>query len=1292
MRPPPSSFFVVGIVIVFIASCAVEEYPNLTNPQTEIASPPTDAGRAPDVQTGPRFCTQTRAESLPARLTAMSTAVSSQASDVVLVSDLFAQFQTACGLCHGSINSMGGFQIATADQFTLSYIQKENVLSHITSNIACPFPFDSTNPQEPMPPCGQPNAMPYSKRSADDEIRQFAVLLQQWIAAGGPASFTPAQAGAGASGDGGADGGASASSFAMSPTTGNTMTNIGNCVPSQGLVGIEETKSAALDAMFAAAVSKPGGTPAQVLGLPEKLSETDLFTLDSETLAQYGVIAYAPGYPLWSDNAGKLRYVRVPRGKSIQFNKTTQQFEIPANTRFYKTFVKQIADTDGSYRYRKIETRLIVSRPDQNNADGTAAAQTALFGTYKWRDDESEADLVENLLYSGAPFPDQVLSYNTDEQLAADILKGQPADPELALLDGNALRHYAIPSSQRCVQCHMGSPSESFVLGFTPLQINRRPTGVGGTIEAAGPDELTQFQRFIDYGVITGIDSLAEVHPLEQSQGSRTPRNEQELLAQSYMLGNCAHCHNPRGYPTTIQPLLKDALDFLPSATGGGIFQFPLERYSPDIFRGRTGTTQIPFITPGLMDLPRVDLVTGAPSADVFIGAVTASESGQTVNYSAFAPWRSLIYRNVDSAFTYEDDLALFPHMPMNTPGFDPRAKQILSDWMVSIPAVRKNPDLAEYAFYSGPSGGVKPQGGTLPDTAVQPYVEVAPGDPRYDSAVSAANQRLIVLHTGMNASVPPPVNTYVRYADPGDTSDILAPTVSEDPTCHPTPPSGAFSGGVSLGALPFVEHPHWVVTDLSQPVGYTPRRADWATVLVSGATPAQPPSCNSGSSVQDAYNDQLDVVALDQAVTLDDAFVSFATAPRPMGLWLQKAGCKFSATTGPAVGSFQAPNRPHWMDYTGGLGGNPVVPPPANAPVYQETAGAEVFKMVCINCHGKRADSNGFIAQNLALLTGGLARVADFHDGLFGPASSPGSNMHLAFGSQALPANAGADWTGLRDEDRAARYMAWMALGGTEIVIPSNVLQIVGVTPVLGVPRQLGATSANMLSAAKELCASLLGPRTSGGASLSFALQPGTAYLDQGALIVPPGSSAAPPSPLIPTNGDAELWLRLCTQSNPSPVHVIRYLGGTDAAVESAIDEASGEINVQAGAVPGLVSAEAYAATGAAVGDENGGQILPGLAADGGVTDNWPQWPWCLNAGSQTVPSNVPVCPTAVSTLITQCQTDPTTPGCIDNTAANRWAVRGAMNAGFSVFLYVQSLETMTSPPPDYNQCELLQ
>ena len=163
----------------------------------------------------------------------------------------------------------------------------------------------------------------------------------------------------------------------------------------------------------------------------------------------------------------------------------------------------------------------------------------------------------------------------------------------------------------------MGSPSQSFVLGFNPLQINRRPVGVGGVSFETGPDELTQLQRLMDLGVVTGIDSPNDVLPLELSEGTRAPRNDYELTAQGYMLGNCGHCHNPRGYPSVLNPVLTDVLDFLPGPSGG-IFQFPLERYSPRIFRGVSGATPIPYVTPSLVDLPRTDPSSGDQMGDVF--------------------------------------------------------------------------------------------------------------------------------------------------------------------------------------------------------------------------------------------------------------------------------------------------------------------------------------------------------------------------------------------------------------------------------------------------------------------------------------------------------------------------------------------------------------------------------------------------------------------------------------------------------------------------------------------------
>ncbi len=1240
-----------------------------------MAPPAPSSNAGADAGPGPAYCLQTHAQSLPARLVAMS--ASAVTSNVVLVSDLFQRFIGVCGSCHGPAvdpPGQGGFQIVRSSDF--ASLMTASVLRHVTDAV-CPSAPSPASPDDAMPPCSSPNGGTYAQRPQEDSVRQLGDLLQQWLAAGSPNAFTPASASPGGDAGGAADAGG-VSPFVMTPQTGNAMTNLGNCVPSPGLMGVLESQAAALDAKFAAMTAKKSGTAADIIGLPEHLGDTDLVTLDSATLAQYGVIAYAPGYPLWSDNAGKLRHVRVPRGQSIHFDKTTQQFQIPPNTRFYKTFMKQIVDTDGSYRYRKIETRLIVSRPDQNNSDGTVT-QTALFGTYRWNDSESDAALVDTPLNDGLPFADTVLLYNTDEQLAAAILSTHPAAPETQLLNNHAARHYAIPSSQRCIQCHMGSPSQSFVLGFTPLQINRRPVGVGGVIEPTGPDELTQLQRLIDAGVVTGITTASDVLPLEQSQGGRTPRNAYELTAQGYVLGNCSHCHNPRGFPTVQNPVLNGVLDFLPSATGG-IFQFPLDRFSPRVGRGLTGTTSIPYITPSLVDLPKLDPQSGGQAPDWFIQAVEASD----VVWVDYAPWRSLIYRNVDSVFAYTDDFALFPHMPMNTPGYDPRAKQILSDWMVSIPAVRKHPDLVEYAYQidNQASDNV---GSPVVDTEPQPYVEVLPGDPGYDAAVSAAERRLDVLHGktspvkyGPSAMLDAGGALYSRYDDPGQTDDIIDPLVVEDPICHPIP-----AGDPTTGKTPLAEHPHWVSTDLTQvPGAWAPRQPNWPDVLVAQHPPPPNSGCSGVEGEAAAYEDQLQAIAMLPDVTFDQAapgqpsLRDFATTSVPFGLWQKQPGCNFSSQ--PTAGSFTGAQRPHWLD---------VVNPPPDAPVFQQTPGAAVFKIICINCHGPRADSNGRLAQNLATMTGGNALVADFRDGLFGPvgASADASNRHAVYSVPALLAALpsgdpppSAKWTdpSVTDDDRAARYMAWMGLGGTSVNIPIAVLEVVSITKVLDQVRTLNATqlSANMLSEAKALCMGLLGPGYSDASSAVFNAIDGQGYLD-----------AKPDHinrTLIPTNGDAELWLKLCSLNNPPPVHIFsakRY--GTSFSVP-AIQDYQYNFSITAGT---LIENSAYPA-GVPVGNERGGvdtALQPGN-----------EWPWCVDDSAAPpdqaalIAQSLPVCPPSVITAIQQCSTG--TAGCITTSDANRWAVRGAINAGFSVYQYVSSIESST-PPPDYNQCTLL-
>ncbi len=213
------------------------------------------------------------------------------------------------------------------------------------------------------------------------------------------------------------------------------------------------------------------------------------------------------------------------------------------------------------------------------------------------------------------------------------------------------------------------------------------------------------------------------------------------------MLGNCSHCHNPRGLPSVKEPLLADKLNFFPSEIGG-IFQFPLDRMSPVRFRGADQDISLPYITPSLYDLPRDDAPpksfcpqeeTGLPTLKCATGAPAW----------ILAPWRSLVYRNVETPFDYFEDFVPFPHMPMHSPGYDCRAPKIIGDWMVSIPAALIHPDKPDYAYK-----------GANANTDNQPYREITPDNPDYPSAVATARNRLDQYHASSRYNFCPPSYT----------------------------------------------------------------------------------------------------------------------------------------------------------------------------------------------------------------------------------------------------------------------------------------------------------------------------------------------------------------------------------------------------------------------------------------------------------------------------------------------------------------------------------------------------
>jgi uncharacterized repeat protein (TIGR03806 family) len=249
--------------------------------------------------------------------------------------------------------------------------------------------------------------------------------------------------------------------------------------------------------------------PAAVSGtLPTTLSGTGVFSTASSLTVKPGVVPFTVNNPLWSDNADKKRWVALPGSAKIGFN-ATGEFAWPGGTVLVKHF--EIPKTGGGVR--RLETRLLVLDAAGTNGYGV---------TYKWRADNSEADLV---VAGGA---DEVLS---------DV-SGSPT--------------WRYPSRDQCLQCH--TANAGFVLGPKTRQLNGTfayPTGRSDN-QLRTWNYLQMFTNRIDEGAIAGLRKLV---PITDTGASL------ETRVRSYLDSNCAGCHRPNGTGAAFDTRFDVAMD-----------------------------------------------------------------------------------------------------------------------------------------------------------------------------------------------------------------------------------------------------------------------------------------------------------------------------------------------------------------------------------------------------------------------------------------------------------------------------------------------------------------------------------------------------------------------------------------------------------------------------------------------------------------------------------------------------------------------------------------------------------
>ena len=241
---------------------------------------------------------------------------------------------------------------------------------------------------------------------------------------------------------------------------------------------------------------------------PAVLSATGAFTDVLNMVSAEGLIPYAPNSPLWSDAAVKSRWMAVPNDgppydASEQINfAPTGEWTFPDGTVFVKEF--DLIVNEQTQQKKRLETRLLV-----RDEDG------AVYGlTYKWRDDNSDADLLPDGLDEDVPI------------LGAD--------------GTTRIQTWHYPSRSECLFCH--NPPASYVLGLKTHQLN-------GSFTYPSSDRTDNQLRTLNHlGMLNPSVDEADIPTYLHSVHITDTTQPVQVRMRSWIDSNCSQCHRPGGY------------------------------------------------------------------------------------------------------------------------------------------------------------------------------------------------------------------------------------------------------------------------------------------------------------------------------------------------------------------------------------------------------------------------------------------------------------------------------------------------------------------------------------------------------------------------------------------------------------------------------------------------------------------------------------------------------------------------------------------------------------------------
>jgi hypothetical protein len=231
--------------------------------------------------------------------------------------------------------------------------------------------------------------------------------------------------------------------------------------------------------------TRTGATGSAEPTVPQRLSETGLYSEMASLIVDPRHRAFSPQYPLWSDGAQKRRWVSLPAGATIDV-RNVDAWSFPVGTRFWKEF---------AFGGRRVETRMLVK---------TGPTQWE-FASYVWNHAQTDAELAPPT--------------------------GLPNHVEVA-----PGKRHSIPSVDDCRACHDSNRTE--VLGFTALQLSDDRDQ-----EAVHGEPLTDGML-----TLRSLVEERRLHPARPELVSAPPRIQagtpRERAALGYLSTNCGSCHN----------------------------------------------------------------------------------------------------------------------------------------------------------------------------------------------------------------------------------------------------------------------------------------------------------------------------------------------------------------------------------------------------------------------------------------------------------------------------------------------------------------------------------------------------------------------------------------------------------------------------------------------------------------------------------------------------------------------------------------------------------------------------